>query len=25
VKSAGTTSKNKGYEGGQYVDYEEVK
>jgi hypothetical protein len=25
VKSTNTTQKNKGYEGGQYVDYEEVK
>lgn len=25
VKSTNTASKNKGFEGGQYVDYEEVK
>lgn len=25
VKSTGTNTKNKGSEGGQYVDYEEVK
>lgn len=25
VKSTGATTKNKGFDGGQYVDYEEVK